>query len=172
MASAVASSRSIAAGWDRALRYPLRVVSFRSVHTRELKSHGEKDKIVQNERRDVGSSTCRRDINMNPAIRLPLSAIALLLLPCHGNAQSVRSARPDFTAATVKPGRDGEQIIRAALGLLTIEHATLRFIITMAYGVRPGLISGGPGWLDSELGVRHRNESLQVSLFLGSYPCG
>jgi uncharacterized protein (TIGR03435 family) len=71
-----------------------------------------------------------------------------------GQQQSdVAAARPAFAVASVKPTdlSLGQQIDMRALpgGTVTATAVTLKFLITIAYGVQNVQISGGPGWLDT-----------------------
>ncbi len=82
-----------------------------------------------------------------------LLAAAALLIAVRGSAQStVPAARlPAFDAASIKPSATDTplKVDFAAGGRLTITHATLRFLIKIAYDVSDQQILGGPGWINS-----------------------
>lgn len=68
-----------------------------------------------------------------------------------------RAAGPEFDVASVKvsqsaeTGRDTGITYRLGWsGIFTATNAPLRFLITLAYGVKDFQISGGPAWLESE----------------------
>jgi uncharacterized protein (TIGR03435 family) len=89
---------------------------------------------------------------MNSAVQLVFAEILVTLFAAQGRAQSITAARPEFEAATVKPSQSGGKAgIRATPGRLVLESLPLRVLITVAYKIRPSLISGGPSWLDSTL---------------------
>jgi len=65
-------------------------------------------------------------------------------------SQATPSDRPAFEAATVKPSPEGDRAaINATTGLLTLRHVSLRLLISVAWKIRPALITGGPAWIDS-----------------------
>jgi uncharacterized protein (TIGR03435 family) len=84
--------------------------------------------------------------------RLLLTAIAVLRL-ASAQQPDAAAARPAFAVASVKPTdlSLGQQIDMRALpgGTVTATAVTLKFLITVAYGVQNIQISGGPGWLDT-----------------------
>jgi len=58
-----------------------------------------------------------------------------------------------FEVASIKaskPGGRGTSLLTDPTGRFTTENATLRAIITFAFGVRTFQMSGGPSWLDSD----------------------
>ncbi len=58
-----------------------------------------------------------------------------------------------FEVASIKPCAqyDGRTLIQVQPGGgLRTSGATLRFLVTLAYDVRPLQISGGPGWINSD----------------------
>lgn len=61
------------------------------------------------------------------------------------------TAQPSFEVAAIKPSDPDSQlkIDFAAGGRLIVTHATLRFLIKIAYDVGDDQISGGPGWINS-----------------------
>jgi uncharacterized protein (TIGR03435 family) len=67
---------------------------------------------------------------------------------------AAQDSRPGFAVASVKRTdlSLGQQIDMKALpgGTLTATAVTLKFLITVAYGVQNVQISGGPGWIDTE----------------------
>jgi uncharacterized protein (TIGR03435 family) len=69
----------------------------------------------------------------------------------HSRAQPLPAPRPEFEAATVKPGRDGASGVRATTGRLALENVPLRLMISVAYKTRPSQIIGGPSWSDSAM---------------------
>jgi uncharacterized protein (TIGR03435 family) len=83
---------------------------------------------------------------------LLLAAMAALKL-ANGQASDAAAARPAFAVASVKPTdlSLGQQIDMRALpgGTVTATAVTLKFLITVAYGVQNVQIAGGPGWLDT-----------------------
>jgi uncharacterized protein (TIGR03435 family) len=85
-------------------------------------------------------------------MRVLLAGMAALKL-VSGQASDAATARPAFAVASVKPTdlSLGQQIDMRALpgGTVTATAVTLKFLITVAYGVQNVQISGGPGWLDT-----------------------
>jgi uncharacterized protein (TIGR03435 family) len=85
-------------------------------------------------------------------MRVLLTGIAALRL-VSGQASDAAAARPSFAVASVKPTdlSLGQQIDMRALpgGTVTATAVTLKFLITVAYGVQNVQISGGPGWVDT-----------------------
>ncbi|MGA3236202.1 MAG: TIGR03435 family protein [Bryobacteraceae bacterium] len=58
-----------------------------------------------------------------------------------------------YEVASIKPSAnyDGRTLIQIQPGGgLRTTGATLRFLVTLAYDVRPFQVSGGPGWIDSD----------------------
>lgn len=83
--------------------------------------------------------------------RVLLAGIAALQV-ASGQAPDAPAARAAFAVASVKPTdlSLGQQIDMRALpgGTVTATAVTLKFLITVAYGVQNVQVSGGPGWLD------------------------
>ena len=81
--------------------------------------------------------------------------VTLLAFSCGalGFSQTPGAPRPAFEVASVKPTDPelGERIDMRALpgGTLTATAVTLKFLITVAYGVEAVQVSGGPGWVDT-----------------------
>jgi bla regulator protein blaR1 len=71
-------------------------------------------------------------------------------------AQSQSQVRLAFDAASVKPNKSGDTLRAPSMilpgGRFTATNNTLRALILNAYGIftSPYLLSGGPGWIDSE----------------------
>ncbi len=84
--------------------------------------------------------------------RLVLAALAAVKL-ASGQQPDTGAARPAFAVASVKPTdlSLGQQIDMRVLpgGTVTATAVTLKFLITVVYGVQNVQISGGPGWLDT-----------------------
>jgi uncharacterized protein (TIGR03435 family) len=73
-----------------------------------------------------------------------LKPIAVLLL-------LAQSPLPSFEVASIKPS-DPDTRLKvdfAPGGRLLVAHATLRFLIKIAYDISDDQISGGPGWINS-----------------------
>jgi uncharacterized protein (TIGR03435 family) len=81
-----------------------------------------------------------------------LAGIAALNL-ASAQVPDAATTRPAFAVASVKPTdlSLGQQIDMRALpgGTVTATAVTLKFLITVAYGVEDVQISGGPAWLDT-----------------------
>jgi uncharacterized protein (TIGR03435 family) len=82
-------------------------------------------------------------------------AIAGLVLVARSHAQQPlvpASSLPAFEVASIKPSDPDSQlkIDFAAGGRLFVTHATLRFLIKIAYDVSDDQILGGPAWLNSK----------------------
>jgi len=62
-----------------------------------------------------------------------------------------QSTLPSFEAASIKPSSPDSQlkIDFAPGGRLIVSHATLRFLIKIAYDTSDDQLSGGPGWINS-----------------------
>lgn len=61
------------------------------------------------------------------------------------------AAQPSFEVASIKPS-DPDTPLKvdfAAGGRLVVTHATLRFLIKIAYDIGDDQLSGGPGWINS-----------------------
>ena len=65
----------------------------------------------------------------------------------------VLAERLEFEAASIRPSSSGRKgfSIGTDHGNFTATNCTLKFLIQYAYGVKDFQISGGPGWLDSEI---------------------
>jgi uncharacterized protein (TIGR03435 family) len=61
------------------------------------------------------------------------------------------SSLPSFEVASIRPSDPDSQlkIDFAAGGRLIVTHATLRFLIKIAYDISDDQIAGGPGWMNS-----------------------
>jgi uncharacterized protein (TIGR03435 family) len=78
----------------------------------------------------------------------------VLAFATHGTAQIhlvAASSLPSFEVASIKPSDPDSQlkIDFAAGGRLVVTHATLRFLIKIAYDISDDQIAGGPGWMNS-----------------------
>ena len=80
---------------------------------------------------------------------MQLKPVALLLFLAH--ALFAQSTLPSFEVAAIKPSSPDSQlkIDFAPGGRLIVTHATLRFLIKIAYDVGDDQLSGGPGWVSS-----------------------
>jgi bla regulator protein blaR1 len=70
-----------------------------------------------------------------------------------GRAQSQAAARPEFEVASIKPNTSGDHRVSFQItpgGRLACTNATAKILITMAYGLKPHQLEGGPNWLDTE----------------------
>ncbi|HEX4134501.1 MAG TPA: TIGR03435 family protein [Bryobacteraceae bacterium] len=96
--------------------------------------------------RPIGSRRAKRSgLNSLRPLALAMAAAALI-----ASTPSTAAERPEFEAATVKPGQDGGRGgIRATPGRLTIDNIPVRPLVGVAYKFRRSLVSGGPSWLDS-----------------------
>jgi uncharacterized protein (TIGR03435 family) len=87
-------------------------------------------------------------IPLKTCIRIARTAAALLLIPVPGAPQE---AQPAFEVASIKrdvSGRIGPQY-RMFPGF-AVQRATLKDLVTMAYGIHDFQVSGGPGWINSD----------------------
>jgi bla regulator protein blaR1 len=75
---------------------------------------------------------------------LKSGAVAILLV-------ATLAAQPAFEVASIKPSDPDTQlhVDFAAGGRLIVTHATLRFLIKIAYDISDDQLSGGPGWINS-----------------------
>jgi uncharacterized protein (TIGR03435 family) len=75
-----------------------------------------------------------------------LKPVAVLIL-----VAEMLTAQPSFEVASIKPSDPDSQlkIDYAAGGRLIVTHATLRFLIKIAYDISDDQITGGPGWINS-----------------------
>ena len=66
-------------------------------------------------------------------------------------AVAMLSAQPSFEVASIKPSDPDTQlkVDFAPAGRVIVTHATLRFLIKIAYDISDDQISGGPGWINS-----------------------
>jgi bla regulator protein blaR1 len=79
------------------------------------------------------------------------AAFAPLFLATLVRAQSADDG--EFEVASVKPGDPaGNQVMMRFTpgGGVRLVNATLKAMITLAYGVQPAQVAGGPGWIDSD----------------------
>jgi bla regulator protein BlaR1 len=80
-----------------------------------------------------------------------IASLPLLTVVCMFGQTSAPPAT--FEVASIKPSAtyDGRTLIQIQPGGgLRTSGATLRFLVTLAYDVRPFQISSGPGWIDSD----------------------
>src|SRR5262249_14286691 len=78
------------------------------------------------------------------------AAVGLLM---SGALLAQNAPRPVFAVASIRPNDPSlrQQIDMRALpdGTLTATNVSLKFLITVAYGVQDVQVSGGPGWLQT-----------------------
>src|ERR1700680_784781 len=81
-----------------------------------------------------------------------ITSASLLALTLGGAFGQPAAERPAFEVASVKPNKSGDRgtTMGPSSGGLTATNATLKFLITFAYGVRDHQISAGPSWLNTE----------------------
>jgi bla regulator protein blaR1 len=104
-------------------------------------------------------------LNLSRRLLLALAAIGIVAGPVAlgvlnapaGRAQSQTggATRLEFEVASVKPNKSGATRAPSMIlpgGRFTATNNTLRALILNAYGIfaSPSLLSGGPGWIDSE----------------------
>jgi bla regulator protein blaR1 len=86
-------------------------------------------------------------------VTIPL-AIGIVSSPATlAQSSAAGGKRLGFEVASIKaskPGGHGTSLLTDPAGRFTAENATLRTIITFAFGVRGFQMSGGPSWLDSD----------------------
>ena len=77
---------------------------------------------------------------------MPLKPVSTMIL-----IVATLAAQPAFEVATIKPSDPESQlkIDFAAGGRLFVTHATLRFLIKIAYDISDDQLAGGPGWINS-----------------------
>jgi uncharacterized protein (TIGR03435 family) len=77
---------------------------------------------------------------------MPVKPLALMIL-----LAAQLAAQPSFEVASIKPSDPDSQlkIDFAAGGRLFVTHATLRFLIKIAYDISDDQLTGGPGWINS-----------------------
>jgi uncharacterized protein (TIGR03435 family) len=101
----------------------------------------------------LGMPGPRARMNARGSMTAGFLAAAALLIALHGSAQTTvpASKLPAFDAASIKPSAPDTplKVDFAAGGRLTISHATLRFLIKIAYDVSDQQILDGPGWINS-----------------------
>lgn len=87
-------------------------------------------------------------------IKKPFLLCALALRLASAQQSDSVAPRPAFEVASIKPTDLSlrQQIDMRVLpgGTLTATAVSLKFLITVAYGVQSIQVSGGPGWLDEE----------------------
>ena len=83
---------------------------------------------------------------------LVISLIAISL-PCRNLWSQVSAPVPAFEVVSVKSARSGAggMDITSDPGRLTLRNVTLRFCIEAAYHLKDYQVSGGPGWLNTEV---------------------
>jgi uncharacterized protein (TIGR03435 family) len=67
--------------------------------------------------------------------------------------QSALAATPAFEVASIKPSAPGPTARTAGSpspGTFAVAGLQLRFLISLAYGVQPNQVLGGPNWIDSQ----------------------
>jgi uncharacterized protein (TIGR03435 family) len=86
-----------------------------------------------------------------------IAVVALALLVSAVRAQgtaSVPGAAPAFDVATIKPtapdAKAGRYITMQGTNRFVAKHYTLKLLIAAAYNLSPKVISGGPGWSESD----------------------
>src|SRR6185312_8508496 len=101
----------------------------------------------------LGMPGPRARMNPRGSMAAGMVAAAALLIAVHGSAQTTvpASKLPAFDVASIKPSAPDTplKVDFAAGGRLTISHATLRFLIKIAYDVSDQQIIDGPGWMNS-----------------------
>jgi uncharacterized protein (TIGR03435 family) len=77
---------------------------------------------------------------------MPMKPVAAVIL-----LAATLTEQPSFEVASIKPSDPDSQlkIDFAAGGRLFVTHATLRFLIKIAYDISDDQLSGGPGWIGS-----------------------
>ena len=68
-------------------------------------------------------------------------------------APAPAAATPSFEVASIKPNHSADQRAMFMVepgGRLVITNGTVKFLIAMAYKLKPNQISGGPSWLEDE----------------------
>jgi uncharacterized protein (TIGR03435 family) len=122
----------------------------------------------------ISGSDLRKRIEMimaNPAVHsldlrrklvLALAGVATVTIPLAigivsspatlAQSSAAGGKRLNFDVASIKAskGGNGTSLLTDPAGKFTAENATLRAIITFAFGIRNFQISGGPSWLDSD----------------------
>ncbi len=102
----------------------------------------------------LGMAAPRTQVNARGSVAAGLLAAAMLILAIQGSAQNTVAASqlPAFDVASIKPSNPDSplKVDFAAGGRLVISHATLRFLIKIAYDVGDDQIVGGPGWINSK----------------------
>ncbi|HVW11988.1 MAG TPA: M56 family metallopeptidase [Bryobacteraceae bacterium] len=102
----------------------------------------------------LGIPAPRRNVHARSLAAAGLLATAMLIVAVQGSAQSTVAASqlPAFDVASIKPSNPDTplKVDFAAGGRLMISHATLRFLIKIAYDVGDDQILGGPGWINSK----------------------
>jgi uncharacterized protein (TIGR03435 family) len=75
-------------------------------------------------------------------------------LPSLAQTDAAKAARPEFEVASIKPHTSSERRIVEMMplpgGRFNAINATLKLLISRAYGVQDYQLSGGPGWIDSD----------------------
>jgi bla regulator protein BlaR1 len=80
-----------------------------------------------------------------------------VMKPTRLEAQSPTTVRPTFEAASIKPSNSADRrplwnaFNIASGGQLTAANVTVKSLIKQAYGIKDFQISGGPGWIGSDL---------------------
>lgn len=75
-------------------------------------------------------------------------------LPCLVAQSKISNRSPqEFEVASIKPNRSGDTHTMYRLGWggsFMAKNATVKFLITLAYGIKNYQIAGGPGWVGSQ----------------------
>ncbi len=79
-------------------------------------------------------------------MKLPRIALGLVIAALAGWGQP----RPAFEAASLKVSKEMSWRDRSDIGLITQRGATLRDLVSLAYGVQEDRVTGGPKWIDSD----------------------
>ena len=70
------------------------------------------------------------------------------------DAQDKTTASPSFEVATIKPSesnaKSGRYIVMQGNNRFVAKYYTLKLLVAAAYDLSPKVISGGPGWIDSD----------------------
>jgi uncharacterized protein (TIGR03435 family) len=96
-----------------------------------------------------------RTVPAGPVLAITAAALLVVLLATAGRGYSQIAvlpavSLPAFEAASIRPSDPDSQlkIDFAAGGRLIVTHATLRFLIKIAYDISDDQIAGGPSWIN------------------------
>jgi uncharacterized protein (TIGR03435 family) len=99
-------------------------------------------------------------LNVTRKLLLVAGGIAAIAIPITIGFVSAPASRaqstdkgPRFEVASIKPSNSADRrpLFRMEPGGLTAANATVKRLIELAYHIKLFQISGGPGWIDSEL---------------------